>query len=209
MLRTETYIYIRERIKDLRPVSVSLPSDEVFRVEYGRGRSSSAGLPDPEPIPQRIPKSPNPSPPLPSSPSPPPPPPKTATAPQPSKPWHVHCDHVNLLDNNVTNLADSEPIARYIKTMEHVLDALIPRTAPPGVEGGGRLAVEADIGGPDRWDKLSRRWITLHFTPPPLEALPLGLIQDRLVELETPDIEPRTRFQVMFNIWGYKRHDDE
>lgn len=188
MLRTETYNHIREQLKNLRPVSVPLASGEIFQVEYGGRRSPSPQ--DPEPV-QHTPETPTPTP------TPPPPP--------PPKPWHVHCDHVNLLDNNVTDPADSEPIARYIKSIENVLDALISRTAPPGVEGGGRLAVEADVGGPDRWDRLGRRWITIHFTPPALEALPLGVLQERLMELETPDIEPRTRFQVLFNVWGYTR----
>jgi hypothetical protein len=170
-------MHIRQQLGTSSPVAVSVPSGEVFLVEYSRHGNTNSGVSVFTPTTPR------------------------ATI---SKPWHVHCDHIVMLDNNVTDPADADPIAEYVKRIESVMDALVPRTAPPGTVGGGRVAIEADVGGPDRWDRLGRRWITIHFTPSALEVLPLDDMQDKLTALDAPDIEPRTRFQVMFNVWGYR-----
>ncbi|KAL1958179.1 hypothetical protein VTO42DRAFT_5034 [Malbranchea cinnamomea] len=176
LLKDETWLYIRQQLKELKPVSIELPSGERFFVDYGRLDNLYPGLQRYTPTKPRL-----------SS----------------SKPWHVHCDHLILLDNNVSDPEDAIALSNYIKAIEETLDAIIPRTAPPGIETGGRLAIEADVGGPDRFDKLSRRWITIRYNPPALDVLPLPQIHDALMELEGPNIEPRTRFQLIFNVWGY------
>lgn len=171
-------MHIRQQLETCSPVAITVPSGEVFLVEYSRHDIvTQSGV---SVVASTTPR---------------------ATI---SKPWHVHCDHLVMLDNNVTDAADADPITEYVKRIEAVMDRLVPRTAPQGAEGGGRVAIEADVGGPDRWDKNGRRWITIHFTPSALEALPLDEMQETLTALEAPDIAPRTRFQVMFNVWGYK-----
>ena len=176
MLKNETWLHIREQLRELKPVFVDFLSGERFAVEYGRLDSMYPGMQRYAPQNLRPPS---------------------------SKPWHVHCDHIVLLDNNASTPEEASAIADHVKAIEKVVDATVPRIAPPDIEGGGRLVVEADVGGPDRADKLSRTWISIHFSPPELEKLPLREIHDELTALEGPDIEPRTRFQLMFNVWGY------
>ncbi|EEH45441.1 uncharacterized protein PADG_01591 [Paracoccidioides brasiliensis Pb18] len=123
--------------------------------------------------------------------------------PRSQKPSHVHCDHVVLLDTNVAKQADVDELSRYIKSIEAVLDTTVPKTAPPHLVGGGKLLIEADVGGPDRDDPLSREWFKMKFSPPSLEALPMAEIYDGVALLAKPSIEPRTRFSMAFNVWGF------
>lgn len=176
MLKDDTWLHVRTQLRELKPVYVDFASGERFLVDYGRLNNPYPGLQRYAPINARSPS---------------------------SNPWHIHCDHIVLLDNNASNPEDAIALANYVKAIEETVDAIVPKTTPPGIERGGRLAIEADVGGPDRFDKLSRRWITMRFNPPELEALPMARIQHKLTALEGPDIESRTRFQLMFNVWGY------
>jgi len=124
--------------------------------------------------------------------------------PEAEKPAHVHCDHIVLLDNNITLKSDIEKLTNYIKEIEVVMDTAVPKTVAQSAEGGGQLNIEADIGGPDRWDVLGRQWFKIRFSPPALKTLPMAEIYGKLAALKTPNIEPRSRFQLVFNVWGFK-----
>ncbi|KAL2361937.1 hypothetical protein RJZ56_005153 [Blastomyces dermatitidis] len=124
--------------------------------------------------------------------------------PESQKPYHVHCDHIVLLDNNVTAAGDLDKLTNYIKSIEKVLDATVPKTIPPSAIGGGKLLIEADVGGPDRDDLLSREWVKVSFSPPPLEALPMPQIYYGVSRVPKPDIVPRTKFSLAFNVWGFR-----
>ncbi|KAK2783232.1 hypothetical protein FQN51_004446 [Onygenales sp. PD_10] len=124
--------------------------------------------------------------------------------PEPEKPSHVNCDHIALLDNNMKAEADVLKVTDYIKLAENAVDATVPKTVPPGVEGGGKLVIEFDVGGPDRFDLLSRQWFKMSFSPPSLNALPMGEIYKAVSDLPKPNIEVRTKFVLAFNVWGFK-----
>ncbi|KAK2808070.1 hypothetical protein FQN50_004988 [Emmonsiellopsis sp. PD_5] len=126
------------------------------------------------------------------------------TPPEPEKSSHVHCDHIALLDNNMKTEADVLKVTDYIKLAENAVDATVPKTVPPGVEGGGKLVIEFDVGGPDRFDLLSRQWFKMSFSPPSLSALPMGEIYKAVSALPKPNIEVRTKFVLAFNVWGFK-----
>ncbi|PGH11617.1 hypothetical protein AJ79_04757 [Helicocarpus griseus UAMH5409] len=129
--------------------------------------------------------------------------PKNPT-PEHQKPTHVHCNHIALLDNNITNAADVGKLTNFIKLIENVVDIAVPKTAPPGVVGGGKLVIEADVGGPDRDDLLGREWFKMSFSPPSLSALPMDQIYTEVSRVPKPDIEPRRRFALAFNVWGFQ-----
>ncbi|OCK79062.1 hypothetical protein K432DRAFT_78623 [Lepidopterella palustris CBS 459.81] len=119
------------------------------------------------------------------------------------KPSHVCCEQVVLLDRNIEHQGDVRKVSDYIKEIEMVMESTVPKTAARGAEGGGQVRIEADIGGPDRWDILGRQWLTLAISTPVLEALPLAEILNELGAVRKPDIEPRSRFALIFNIWGF------
>jgi hypothetical protein len=123
------------------------------------------------------------------------------------KPAHVHCDHIVLLDNNITQKSDIGKLTEYIKEIEAVMDAAVPKSVVQRAEDGGQLNIEADIGGPDRWDVLGCQWFKIRFSPPALEISPMAEIYDKLAALKTPNIEPRSRFQLVFNDWGSMQYD--
>ncbi|EAS32261.1 uncharacterized protein CIMG_03285 [Coccidioides immitis RS] len=121
-----------------------------------------------------------------------------------SRPNHIDCDHIVLLDENVTSTDDIQQLAKYIKTITDTLDEIVPKTVPLSAQGGGQLMIEADIGGPGRRDPLSREWLSCKFAPQTLSALPLDVMYRQLSRIERPDIQPRTKFQIVFNVWGFE-----
>ncbi|KKZ63452.1 hypothetical protein EMCG_02263 [[Emmonsia] crescens] len=192
MITNYTWTSFRQHIEQSTSTSIALPSGLHFVLEFETSRptqntdpfpGSPATMPSPgagfvEYTPQN---------PIPES----------------QKPRHVHCDHIVLLDNNVTTAADMDKLTYYIKSIELVLDAAVPKTVPPNVVGGGKLLIEDDVGGPDRDDLLGREWFKVSFSPPSLDALPMAQIYDGLSRVPKPDIVPRTKFSLAFNIWGF------
>ncbi|PGH34296.1 hypothetical protein GX50_02879 [[Emmonsia] crescens] len=188
MITNYTWTSFRQHIEQSTSTSIALPSGLHFILEFETSRPTQntgpfLGSPPPgagfvEYTPQN---------PIPES----------------QKPRHVHCNHIVLLDNNVTTAADMDKLTNYIKSIELVLDAAVPKTVPPNVVGGGKLLIEADVGGPDRDDLLGREWFKVSFSPPSLDALPMAQIYDGVSRVPKPDIVPRTKFSLAFNIWGF------
>ncbi|KAK2750106.1 hypothetical protein FQN57_004599 [Myotisia sp. PD_48] len=115
---------------------------------------------------------------------------------------HIHCDHIVLLDTNP--VPDINLISDYIRRIEKTLDEFVPKTVPPSAKGGGKLLIEFDVGGPGRWDILSREWVKWSFMPDSLSAMPMTALYRRVNRIERPNINTRIRFQLAFNAWGFK-----
>ncbi|OAX83928.1 hypothetical protein ACJ72_01694 [Emergomyces africanus] len=192
LITNHTWASIRQHIEQSTSTSITLPSGLQFTLEFQKPESAQSTGPSPG--------RPAASPPragfveyTPQNP-----------VPETQKPGHVHCDHIVLLDNNVTAAADLNKLTSYIKSIENVLDAAIPKNVPSSVIGGGKLLIEADVGGPDRDDLLGRQWFKVSFSPPSLDALPMAQIYDEISLVPKPDIVPRTKFSLAFNVWGFR-----
>ncbi|EQL32153.1 hypothetical protein BDFG_05634 [Blastomyces dermatitidis ATCC 26199] len=198
MITNYTWASLRQYIDQSTSTGIALPSGLHFILEFEQSPSAQRAAPSPGPLATM-------------------PPPTTSRpgtrfveytpenpVPESQKPYHVHCDHIVLLDNNVTAAGDLDKLTNYIKSIEKVLDATVPKTIPPSAIGGGKLLIEADVGGPDRDDLLSREWVKVSFSPPPLEALPMPQIYYGVSRVPKPDIVPRTKFSLAFNVWGFR-----
>lgn len=198
MITNPTWASLRQHIELSTSTNIALPSGLHFILEFGHSTPARNNGPFPGP-PVAMPPSAtfppeagfaqyNPQNPVPES----------------EKPTHVHCDHIVLLDNNITTAVDMDLVTNYIKSIEKVLDETVPKTIPLSASGGGKLLIEADVGGPDRDDVISREWVKMSFSPPYLNALPMDQIYDGVSRVPKPDIVTRTKFSLAFNVWGFR-----
>ncbi|EER45385.1 hypothetical protein I7I53_07829 [Histoplasma capsulatum var. duboisii H88] len=198
MITNPTWASLRQHIEQSTSTNIALPSGLHFILEFGHSTPTRSNGPFPGPpvaMPPSVTFPPeagfvqyNPQNPVPES----------------EKPAHVHCDHIVLLDNNITTAVDMDLVTNYIKSIEKVLDETVPKTIPLSASGGGKLLIEADVGGPDRDDVISREWVKMSFSPPYLNALPMDQIYDGVSRVPKPDIVTRTKFSLAFNVWGFR-----
>lgn len=123
----------------------------------------------------------------------------------------IHCNHILFLDNEATT-DDVDPVllATYAHNLAAELRPLLPMPAdaPPGLEKGGRLIIEASLTDSkgtflDNYDENQLTW---SFSPPAMSQLPMDDMYVRAIAVERPTVLGKKKLKVRlgFDMLGYK-----